>query len=120
MPQVLKGNIEYDKHRYPWKEYFDGKARVFKFKKDFDNKNSFVSTVHQAAKRAGLHAMTVGQGKDVKVQALGKIEKNGRKTAKAKPAAKKAAKPKAKPAKRKASVRLPKGVSAEQMDASVN
>jgi hypothetical protein len=96
MPKVLKGNLEYSRHRYNWKENFDGKKRVFEFKKDFDNKNSFVSTVHQAARRMGVRAMTVSKGKNVEVQVAGKI-------AKAKPAAKKAAKKVAKkPAKRTA------------------
>lgn len=115
MPKLLKGDLEYNRFRYNWKENFDGKARVFEFKKDFDNKNSFVSTVHQAARRAGIHAMTVSKGKNVEVQALQKI--GSKPKAKAKPVAK--AKPKAKPAKRKSAPRKPKVVEAA-LDATAN
>lgn len=113
MPKILKGKIEYSRHRYNWKENFDGKARVFEFKKDFDNKNSFVSTVHQAARRAGIHAMTVSKGKNVQVQALSKPSFG--KKAKAKPATKKApAKAKAKRAPRKAKAKaVTNGVALE-------
>lgn len=110
MPKLLKGNLEYNRFRYNWKENFDGKARVFEFKKDFDNKNSFVSTVHQAARRAGIHAMTVSKGKNVEVQALGKVAK--------KPSRKPAAK--AKPVKRKSSPRKAKAKLEAVSDATVN
>jgi hypothetical protein len=114
MPKLLKGDLEYNRFRYNWKENFDGKARVFEFKKDFDNKNSFVSTVHQAARRAGIHAMTVSKGKNVEVQALGKVGKKPKAKSKAKPAAR------AKPAKRKSSPRKPKAKPEAVSDATVN
>ncbi len=63
--------------RYPWDEWFDGKARILAKGEDFTSQiSSFRTTVYECARRRGLKVRiaTVDNGKGVAVQVVGKIE----------------------------------------------
>lgn len=102
MPKVLKGDIA-PRSKHPWEEYFDGRKRIFFYGKDFKNKHSFSSSIHQAARRLGATVRTKSDGKNIELQAM-KGKRTTKKVAR-KPATKRA------PAKRKAAPRKAKTVS---------
>lgn len=108
MPRILKGDIK-RRNSHNWGEYFDGKRRVFEGGKDFKNRHTFTSSVHQAAKRLGYAVTTKSEGKNIEVQGLGKKKAAKAKTARA---PRKSAKAKtAAPAKRARKAKVLNGVS---------
>lgn len=114
MPKVVKGTIQ-PRSKHPWREYFDGRQRVFAQGKDFTSPKAFVSSVHQAASRLGVKAVTVRVGKDIRMQSVTKLAQ-----LKSKSKTKRSSAPAPRVAKRKAPTRRVKKAAAEATPAGAD